>query len=219
MLNKNNLKITSYLLNKVIENLFGSFVREATKDLKPIVEEDSIFDYCDFGNYLSIWSTVDVIDESLKALNPKNKILDIGSGIGKFCLIGASLYPYIHFTGIEMSERRVIIANRLKEAMKLDNVTFVHADFCDVYKDYLDFKYVYTFNPFDMGVHEKEKYTPFKEEDEEYDVVMELFQKTLNSYLSNLKKGSKFYSNNPQQCYPKSYKSERIGYNELLTKK
>jgi SAM-dependent methyltransferase len=202
----------------LIENLFGSLVKEATKDLIPSVEEDSIFDFCDFGNYLSIWSTVDVIEESLKLLKPKDKILDIGSGIGKFCLIGARLYPHIHFTGIEMSERRIIIANRLKEAMNLDNVTFVHADFCDVYKDYLDFKYVYTFNPFDMGVHEKMKQENNEDDDVEDD-AMETFRQTLNSYLSNLKKGSKFYSNNPCQGYPETYRTKFIRYNWLLTKK
>ena len=198
------------LNSELVERMFGALVREITKDL--LTEEEDIFDRCDFSNYLCIWSKVEVIEESLKALKPKGKILDIGSGIGKFCLIGAMLYPKVHFTGIEMSERRVKIANRLKEAMNLDNVTFVHADFCDVYSNYCDFKHIYTFNPFDMGVHEKRKKEKYKAG------IMRVFQETLNSYLSNLNKGSKFYSNNPQQAYPKSYRTEYIGYNKLLTK-
>ena len=206
--------------SELIEKMFGALVREITKDL--VTEEVDIFDRCDFGNYLSIWSSVETINESIKQFSIRKdaKILDIGSGIGKFCLIGAMLYPKIHFTGIEMSERRVLIANRLKHALRLDNVTFVHADFCDVYKDYTKYKYVYFFNPFDMGVHEKIK----KEQiNDEYD-ILNTFKEKLNTYLSSLSKGSKVYSNNPQQSYPKEFLIKINNYSEdknvqLLIKK
>lgn len=202
--------------SEIIEKMFGALVREITKDL--VTEEVDIFDRCDFGNYLSIWSRVETINGSIKQFNIRKeaKILDIGSGIGKFCLIGAMLYPNIHFTGIEMSERRVLIANRLKQALRLDNVTFVHADFCDVYKDYTKYKYVYFFNPFDMGVHEKIKKEQINDEYE----ILTTFQETLNTYLSSLSKGSKVYSNNPQQSYPKEFLAKINKYSEqFLIKK
>lgn len=209
--------------SKIIEKMFGALVREITKDI--VTEEEDIFDKCDFGNYLSIWSDVETINDSIQSFKIKNtsQILDIGSGIGKFCLIGAMLYPNIQFTGIEMSERRVLISNRLKEALYLDNVTFINADFCDVYKDYSKYKYIYFFNPFDMGVHEKikkEQINDIFDVSDKEDEILNTFQKTLNKYLSSLEKGSKVYSYNTQQSYPKTFLYKINEYSkQLLIKK
>jgi SAM-dependent methyltransferase len=200
-LTKKNYRTINHVLENGLELFYGETLKHLTKKYKKD-EDDDLFDRCDFDNYLSIWSGVSDILRSVELLKVNNKILDIGSGNGKYCVIGALLYPDIQFVGIELSKRRVDISNLFKKHLKLDNVTFIHSDFCDVYTEFSDVKSVYTFNPFDMGVY-------LKMVENKTDNLMKKYQDTLNKYLSSLEKGSLFYSNNITQRYPSSFRIKK----------
>jgi predicted RNA methylase len=76
---------------------------------------------------------------------PGTKVLDIGSGAGKFCMVG-SAYTDGHFTGIEQREYYYQLSNRLKHNYRLDNVKFIHSNITQInFKEYDAF---YFFNSF-----------------------------------------------------------------------
>ena len=52
------------------------------------------------------------------------KILDIGSGVGKFCLAAARCRPYAQIYGIEQRENLVEYANQAKNMLGFSNVSF-----------------------------------------------------------------------------------------------
>ncbi len=73
------------------------------------------------------------------------KVLDIGSGAGKFCMVGAACTEG-SFTGVEQRENLTKIAERLVKFYRLPNVTFLHANVTDV--EFQDFDAFYFFNAF-----------------------------------------------------------------------
>lgn len=93
------------------------------------------------------WTPVEVAKLAAEYLAelPGSKILDIGSGVGKFCLVGASCTQG-HFTGVEQRLNFVEIANGLKERFKLDNAAFVNANIMDI--AFTGFDSIYFFNSF-----------------------------------------------------------------------
>lgn len=76
-------------------------------------------------------------------LNPH--ILDIGSGAGKFCLIGAAVSQG-HYTGVEHDSTLHVSALKLAKKLTAKNVTFIHSNISSIlFKDYTAF---FLFNPF-----------------------------------------------------------------------
>jgi hypothetical protein len=74
------------------------------------------------------------------------KILDIGSGSGKFCQLGALLQPQSHFTGVEYRASLVNLAIEISASLSLANVAFLHQNVIDV--SFVDFNSFFMFNPF-----------------------------------------------------------------------
>lgn len=93
------------------------------------------------------WTPVEVIKTAADWLGTKssNKILDIGSGVGKFCLISA-MNSRAHFTGVETRDDLVRQAIELKNELKLDNVDFIHSDIMNI--DFSEYTSFYFYNPF-----------------------------------------------------------------------
>lgn len=77
---------------------------------------------------------------------PGTRVLDVGSGPGKFCLTAARECPDSHFVGVEFREKLVTVATRLAHDLALSNVEFVHANAFDL--DWAKFDSFYFFNPF-----------------------------------------------------------------------
>lgn len=77
--------------------------------------------------------------------NGDKHILDIGSGTGKFCLVGGMISKS-RFTGVEYREDFIFEAKRLVLAAELSNVEFLHANILDC--SFQDFNAFYMFNPF-----------------------------------------------------------------------
>ena len=73
-------------------------------------------------------------------------VLDIGSGVGKFCLIAAHEKPLATFFGIEQRKDLVEIADNCKALLQLSNVQFIHGNFTSL--DLRKFDHFYFYNPF-----------------------------------------------------------------------
>jgi len=93
------------------------------------------------------WTPIEVIQTAVEWLGTKseNRILDIGSGVGKFCIIGA-MNSRAHFTGVETRKNLVDEAIVLKKELKLSNVDFIHSDIKEI--DFKNFTSFYFYNPF-----------------------------------------------------------------------
>ena len=73
------------------------------------------------------------------------KILDIGSGAGKFCMIGSACTEGV-FVGIEQRPKLSRLAQKLSKRYNLTNVTFINANIKNV--SFQDFDAFYMFNSF-----------------------------------------------------------------------
>ena len=74
------------------------------------------------------------------------KILDIGSGVGKFTLIGAHYYPRSLFYGVEQRSELHHYAEAAKEYTKIENATFINLNFTQV--DLAAYDHFYFYNAF-----------------------------------------------------------------------
>jgi SAM-dependent methyltransferase len=74
------------------------------------------------------------------------QILDIGAGVGKFCLIAAQQQPSCHFYGIEQRKNLVHFAEKAGKKLALGNVTFLHGNFTNI--DLSQFDHFYFYNSF-----------------------------------------------------------------------
>jgi predicted RNA methylase len=79
------------------------------------------------------------------------EILDIGSGTGKFCLVGATCTKS-HYTGVEHRKYLSDIAQECANTFVIPNVSFINANILDI--DFKTFDAFYIFNPF-LETHDK----------------------------------------------------------------
>ncbi len=77
------------------------------------------------------------------------RVLDIGSGAGKFCFIGATC-THGYFIGVEMRLSFSEAARHISNVYDLANVQFVHANIRDII--FTDFDAFYIFNPFQENI-------------------------------------------------------------------
>ncbi len=93
------------------------------------------------------WTPFSVIYEVLRALNPseETRLLDVGSGCGKFCIAAALLSPGL-YTGVELRPWLHEAATTLKEELGVLNVGFIQGDMADL--DWSSYNTFYFYNPF-----------------------------------------------------------------------
>ena len=77
------------------------------------------------------------------------RVLDVGSGAGKFCIIGASCTPGF-FTGVEMRQSFNKAASDISEMYGLTNVEFLQANITAII--FTDYDAFYIFNPFQENI-------------------------------------------------------------------
>lgn len=95
------------------------------------------------------WTPVAVAREAALWLTRggRARVLDVGAGVGKFCLVGAAVAPETTFVGIEHRPHLVAIAREAARTCGLHNVLMVQGEM-DV-APWRDFDAFYMFNPFD----------------------------------------------------------------------
>lgn len=79
------------------------------------------------------------------AQSPSDQVLDIGSGSGKFCMVGA-MFSEGHFYGVEMRKTLINLSNRIKRTQRLKTAHFIHSDFTAL--DFSKYQGIYFFNAF-----------------------------------------------------------------------
>jgi Methyltransferase domain len=73
------------------------------------------------------------------------RILDVGAGAGKFCMIGSACTDGI-FTGVEQREHLHNLSKSISQKYNLTNVAFINSNITDI--SFKDFDGFYLFNPF-----------------------------------------------------------------------
>jgi hypothetical protein len=93
------------------------------------------------------WTPVSIACKAAAYLaEPGARVLDIGSGIGKFCLTAAYHYPETSFHGVEQRHELVYFAERARTYTGLSNVSFTHANITQV--NFKEFDHFYFYNSF-----------------------------------------------------------------------
>lgn len=97
------------------------------------------------------WSPVHVCRTAAQLLvvQPGTRVLDIGCGPGKFCVIGASTTQG-HFTGVEQRGKLARIAQDVVKKHHVPRVEIMHGNIQDV--NFRDFEAFYLFNPFEENI-------------------------------------------------------------------
>ena len=89
--------------------------------------------------------------EAARLLVPESgtRVLDVGCGPGKFCLLGAQLTDG-RFTGVEQRADLVAVARKAAAELQLSGIEFLHANVADV--AFAEFDAFYIFNPFEENM-------------------------------------------------------------------
>ncbi|MEI9806579.1 MAG: methyltransferase domain-containing protein [Bacteroidota bacterium] len=83
---------------------------------------------------------------SFLAAQPYVRILDIGSGVGKFCLGAAHYKPRALYVGVEQRNNLVEYAETARSLLGLQNVSFIHGNFTQL--NFKDYHHFYFYNSF-----------------------------------------------------------------------
>lgn len=152
---------------------------------------DSEFDVI-FKNHISIisnlhWTPLKIAFKAARWLTQKDnaKILDVGSGIGKFCIVGA-ITTKAQFIGIEQRKNLVNISKKVVQQHSISNTQFITGNFID--HNFEAYTGIYLYNPFWENIAND------KLIDHKISISTELFEeynKTLREKLSALKRGTR----------------------------
>jgi len=122
------------------------------------------------------WTPLHVARKAARFLAAENnaRILDIGSGVGKFCLAAAYYKPTAWYYGIEQRKTLTSHAETAGEILGFKNVSFIHGNFTQL--DFRDYDHFYFYNSFFENIAGADKI------DEDIDYSGELYN-YYNRYL------------------------------------
>ncbi|HQX97476.1 MAG TPA: class I SAM-dependent methyltransferase, partial [Chitinophagaceae bacterium] len=94
------------------------------------------------------WTPLEVAIKAADFLAAENNvsILDIGSGVGKFCIAAANYKPNAFFTGVEQRMSLISHAEMAKEHFQVKNAWFINGNFTQI--DFRNYDHFYFFNAF-----------------------------------------------------------------------
>lgn len=160
------------------------------------------------------WTPVEVAKKAaahLTAGSGKN-ILDIGSGVGKFCLVAAHFFPEFIFHGVEQRKALVDEAIIAQNATNTLNVNFIHANFNEL--DMEQYDHFYFYNSFSENIFH------YKPIDNLVDCSAEIYNEYLTQFyelLDEKPSGTRLATFHcPDNYVPSSYKQLRQITGETL---
>lgn len=116
-----------------------------------LFSNDAAFDwmYPEHCQLLSLkhWTPLPMARKAAEFLaEPGARVLDIGSGIGKFCLAAGYHFPATFFYGVEQRRELIFHAEEAKGHTRLANVNFIYANITQV--NFREFDHFYFYNSF-----------------------------------------------------------------------
>lgn len=112
---------------------------------------DELYPYSLRAKSSAFWTPVAVALRATELLAPSRgaRVLDVGAGVGKFCIVGAARADAV-FVGIEQRLHLVLAAERAARCLGAVNAHFLHGAFEGA--DIESFDAVYLFNPFEENL-------------------------------------------------------------------
>jgi SAM-dependent methyltransferase len=91
------------------------------------------------------WTPLNIAKKAANflAAEPHKKILDIGSGVGKFCLSAAYYKPNSFYYGVEQRENLIAFSEAAKNSLEIVNVSFIYGNFTQLNLSKFDHFYFY----------------------------------------------------------------------------
>lgn len=133
------------------------------------------------------WTPVTVAKKAIDFLvqGSHTRVLDLGSGTGKFCIV-AAMSTEASVTGVEQRENLILLSRKLASYYKVENASFIHADIKDT--NFADYDAFYFFNSFEEMVNLKDKIDSNNQSDQEqYDQ----YRKFLMNKFDNARLGTR----------------------------
>ncbi len=108
---------------------------------------DTIYPAWVDGLSTMFWTPVEVAERAVQLMECRkgHRVLDVGSGCGKFCTVGA-LSSDAEFFGIEQRPDLVEVARTIAREHKLSQTQYSIGDMSDL--DWNEFDRIYLYNPF-----------------------------------------------------------------------
>ncbi|MEO6524331.1 MAG: class I SAM-dependent methyltransferase [Mucilaginibacter sp.] len=136
---------------------FPPFPDELAANLKKVhltaslFSNDAAFDwmYPQHFQLLSLkhWTPLAIARKAAEFLaEPGARVLDIGSGVGKFCMAAAYHFPETYWHGVEQRHKLICQAEDAKGYTQLPNVNFIYANITQV--NFKEFDHFYFYNSF-----------------------------------------------------------------------
>lgn len=159
------------------------------------------------------WTPLDVVEEASDFLAvPGGRVLDVGSGAGKFCIAAGNRHRKAKFYGIEHRHHLVEEAERVRLLTGLDNVSFQHGNLTDLQSS--DFDHFYFYNSF------CEQMQPWGRIDNTVTTSVDLYNRYKNHFhvmLENKPAGTRLVTyHTPNGEVPGSYALVRNIYRKCL---
>lgn len=105
----------------------------------------------------SHWTPLSVAQKAANflAADKGSRVLDIGSGIGKFCLAAAYYKPNAFYYGVEQRLDLVTYADNARQILGFKNVSFIHGNLMQL--DFKNYDHFYFYNAFYENLVHTEK--------------------------------------------------------------
>jgi SAM-dependent methyltransferase len=157
------------------------------------------------------WTPLTIAKEAANflAVGSNSRILDIGSGVGKFCIIGAKFHPNALFTGIEQRESLNQIAQSVSKELSIQNVDFLTGNFTNI--DFSQYQHFYFYNAFYENLIDNDA---IDDSINQHPELFNLYNRKLYKQLKNLPAGTRiatFHSSENEM--PSSYQVVGVGSN------
>jgi SAM-dependent methyltransferase len=129
-------------------------LRRALQDRLPVRDQDfdAIYPFAYREVSAEYWTPVDTARRAAELLvgEGARRILDVGAGVGKFCLVGAASTTQACFVGIEQRVRLVQAARDAQHRLRAERVEILHGRLDEI--DTAAFDAFYFFNPFGENI-------------------------------------------------------------------
>jgi SAM-dependent methyltransferase len=159
------------------------------------------------------WTPIDIAKKAAFFLAmPNARVLDIGSGVGKFCITAGAHFTNTQFIGIEQRKGLCNYAKIAKDELGLDNISFIHGNLTDL--DYNDYDHFYFYNSFYENIEPGSRIdfavgTSFE--------LYESYSRFVYAMLDSKKSGTRVVTyHTREEQIPPSYSMVDNSYNKML---